>query len=122
MKLRRARDGDNAGVFRVREDLAATTGEAEMTRIRVRAPRSVLVCAATFGLVACATDSADGNAEYGEARWAANGWLSPDRSGEPEIIGLFTTRDACEAALDEWLAQQVVGAPISGVCLPVDRH
>lgn len=84
--------------------------------------RRICVCVAATNLVACASSAAAPGAEYGEAQWAANGWLSPDRSGEPDLIGLYATRRACEAAVDDWLASQVVGNPVSGDCLPIDRH
>lgn len=55
-------------------------------------------------------------------QWAANGWLSPSQTGEPEIIGLFETNAACEAAVEGWMSRQVVGNPVSGQCFPIDRH
>lgn len=85
----------------------------------------ITVAVATSLLVAgCATspppgpDSVDGKA----ARWAANGWLTPGPSGEPEIIGTFARREDCEAAVESWKQRQVVGNPIYGACLPIDRH
>lgn len=81
---------------------------------------SALVCIAIAVLGACA--SSGGGEPPGEARWAANGWLTPDRSGEPVIIGLYVTHKACENALDDWLSSQVVGNPVNGECLPIDRR
>ncbi|MBY0423381.1 MAG: hypothetical protein K2Q06_13825 [Parvularculaceae bacterium] len=76
-------------------------------------------------LGACATrdhagapDAIDGDAP----RWAANGWLTPGPSGEPEIIGVFARREDCEAAVESWKQRQVVGNPIYGACLPIDRR
>ncbi len=57
-----------------------------------------------------------------EPKWAANGWLSPGRSGDPEIIGTYPTRAECEEAVADWLASQVVGNSIHGECLPIDKH
>lgn len=88
----------------------------------VEIARTICVCVAAMTMAACASTGAAPRADYGEAQWAANGWFSPDRSGEPELIGLYATRLACEAAVDDWLASQVVGAPVSGDCLPIDRH
>ena len=74
--------------------------------------------ALAFGSAACVSGSAPGRG----AEWGATGWLDPDRRGEGEVIGVFDTRAACEAAVDAWMARQVVGNPVSGACLPVDRR
>jgi len=83
--------------------------------------KAIFVCAATTLAAACATNGGEDVGD-GEPQWAANGWLTPGMSDEPEIIGLYLTRKACEAGLDEWLSRQVVGNPIHGECLPIDRH
>lgn len=93
-----------------------------MTDFIAGVPSTLCVCIAATTLVACASSGGAPGADYGEAQWAANGWLSPDRAGEPELIGLYVTRRACEAAVDDWMASQVVGNSISGDCLPIDRH
>ena len=82
---------------------------------------AISVCSATM-LAACATRHAEPGDEVGQAQWAANGWFAPAASGEPEIIGLYMTREACEDALDAWMSRQVVGNPIHGECLPIDRR
>lgn len=86
-----------------------------------RSLRNALICAAAMAAASCAT-SMDGGAGIGGPQWAANGWLSPGPNGEPEIIGLFVTRKACEKAVKEWMSRQVVGNPIYGGRLPIDRR
>ncbi len=79
------------------------------------------LCAATTLLGACAS-TPDGEAEAGaEREWSALGWLNPGASGEPEVIGLYKTEAACRDAVDYWMSRQVVGNPVFGDCLPVDR-
>jgi len=97
----------------------------------MRALQSVRV-AAVFAFAAlfaaCATKpSLENDAEGGRdaavaAKWAANGWLSPGRESDAEIIGLYEERADCDAAVEAWLSRQVVGNPIHGECLPIDRH
>ncbi|GAB4518410.1 MAG: hypothetical protein Kow00133_03460 [Amphiplicatus sp.] len=72
-------------------------------------------------LAACATPGPE-RAPSPEPQWAANGWLTPGPTGEPEIIGLYVTRKQCEAAVEDWLSRQVVGNPVYGECLPIDRR
>ena len=79
------------------------------------------LCIAAFALGACATAN-QATTGASESQWAANGWLSPGPTGDPEIIGLYTSRADCEDALADWLSRQVVGNPIHGECLPIDRH
>jgi len=67
------------------------------------------IAASVFG--ACASAPA-------ETRYIAKGWLSMTPQGEAEIIGEFANRADCEAAIDEWLQGQVVGASIHAECLP----
>lgn len=87
----------------------------KMTFLRIAA----FLCAATTLLGACAS-APDGGA--GAAReWSALGWLNPGASGEPEVIGIYETEAACRAAVDYWMSRQVVGNPVFGDCLPVDR-
>lgn len=97
----------------------------------MRALRSVRAAAAfafAASFAACATKpSPEDDAEGGRdaavaAKWAANGWLSPDRESDPEIIGLYEERADCDAAVEDWMSRQVVGNPVHGECLPIDRH
>ncbi|MGE0409266.1 MAG: hypothetical protein AB7P23_08395 [Amphiplicatus sp.] len=82
--------------------------------------RTYLFCIAASGAASCATGNRD--VPPPAPNWAANGWLSPGRTGDPEIIGLFTERAECEQAVADWLARQVVGNPIDGACLPIDSR
>lgn len=76
--------------------------------------------ALTFGAAACAThgplpvDAGPG--------WTAHGYLTPGATSDPEIIGTFASEADCRAAVDDWMSRQVVGNPVSGECLPVDRR
>ncbi len=54
--------------------------------------------------------------------WTAHGYLTPGATSEPEIIGTFVSEAECMAAVDDWMSRQVVGNPVSGDCLPVDRR
>lgn len=93
-------------------------------RVR-RLSHRALFFAFAASLAACATRAVDDAAPLDRAaaeQWAANGWLTPGQSGEPEIIGLYITRAECEAALADWLTRQVVGNPVHGACLPIDRR
>ena len=74
--------------------------------------------AAALSLGACAT--APSPAEASE-QWAANGYFGALRSEDPRVIGVYRDKTACIAALEAWLATQVVGMPVTGECLPVDR-
>lgn len=90
-----------------------------MFRFGVSAGASILLCLA-FG---CATKSASGAATAkSEPRWQANGYLSPGRTLDPQIIGQFARKKDCEAAAEEWMQRQVVGNPIFAECLPIDTH
>lgn len=87
---------------------------------------AIAMCALSVMAEGCST-SQNGKFERPSDRqaaesWAANGWLTPDPSGEPEIIGLYRTRKECEAAVDGWKARQVVGNPVFGICLPIDNR
>jgi hypothetical protein len=55
-------------------------------------------------------------------KWAAHGYLTPGPNDHPEIIGNFKSEAECLAAVEAWKSRQVVGNPISGECLPIDRH
>lgn len=86
-----------------------------------RTSRIAICCSFAIAAASCATsEPVDYVAE--ESQWAANGWLNPGRAGEPEIIGLYATRRACERAVREWMSRQVVGNPVDGECLPIDRR
>lgn len=54
--------------------------------------------------------------------WSAHGYLTPGSTSDPEIIGTFASEAECRAAVDDWMSRQVVGNPVSGECLPVDRR
>ena len=76
-------------------------------------------------LAACATSQAppaapDASAIGGQGAWAAYGYLAPVRTEGGEFIGAFDSKADCQAAVDGWMARQVVGNPVSGECLPVD--
>ena len=97
--------------------LGRTSGPGQHSALRLSA------CVAALAMAGCATatDTESGVAQA-EPQWAANGWLTPGPSGDPEIIGLFAEREECEAAVADWLARQVVGNPIHGECLPIDKR
>lgn len=65
-------------------------------------------------LSACATP-ADGR-QYG-----AYGYLSPGLNSDPELIGVFDSKDACEEAAEAWETRQVVGNPIHAECYPASH-
>ncbi len=75
---------------------------------------ALLACAA-----ACATQ---GPAAETALNWTAHGYLTPGANSEPEIIGVYATESECREAVDWWMSRQVVGNPVSGECLPVDRR
>ncbi len=81
--------------------------------------RSIAI-ALTFGAAACATHSG-GQIDQGPG-WTAHGYLTPGMNGDPEIIGTYASEAECRDAVDGWMARQVVGNPVSGECLPVDRR
>ena len=54
-------------------------------------------------------------------QWAAQGYLTPGPSGEPELIGVYDNEDDCVAAGEAWMSRQVVGNPVYADCLPVDH-
>lgn len=56
-----------------------------------------------------------------EASWAGYGYLNASQAGEPKTIGYFSRKSDCEKAIAAWQTQQVVGNPVSAVCLPADR-
>ncbi|MEE2692218.1 MAG: hypothetical protein VX640_11835 [Pseudomonadota bacterium] len=94
----------------------------------IRSVRGVAVFAIAASLAACAShpapenDAGGGRDAAAAMQWAANGWLTPGPSGDPEVIGLFETRGECDAAVEAWMSRQVVGNPVHGECLPIDRH
>ena len=65
---------------------------------------------------ACASITADESEQ-----WAANGYLTPGPTSNPELIGIFDNEGECRAAADAWMSRQVVGNPIFAECLPIDR-
>ena len=79
--------------------------------------------AASLLAVSCATKTiGDTTGAAAEPRWQANGYLAPGRTPDPEVIGQFRDKKACEAAAAEWMQRQVVGNPIFAECLPIDTH
>ena len=79
---------------------------------------------AILASASCATGggSAGDSEPFGEPTWAANGWLTPGPTSEPEIIGLYHDKQECEDAVEAWMSRQVVGNPVFGDCLPIDTH
>ncbi|OFX03816.1 MAG: hypothetical protein A3E78_12960 [Alphaproteobacteria bacterium RIFCSPHIGHO2_12_FULL_63_12] len=74
----------------------------------------------TLSAAACATNEP---VQVGEGPgWTAHGYLTPGETGDPEIIGTFDSEADCQSAVDDWMSRQVVGNPVSGECLPVDRR
>ncbi len=67
-------------------------------------------------VAACATNGAP------PVKWAAHGYLTPGPNDDPEIIGAYDSQAECRAAVEAWTSRQVVGNPVSGDCLPIDRH
>lgn len=92
-----------------------------MSTIHKHLSRVLLVCAATTSIAACATTGVE-ESSYSQAQWAANGWLTPERRGEPDLIGLYATVSDCKAALRQWKAQHEGDDAVDGECLPIDRH
>ncbi len=74
------------------------------------------IAALAVVLAACATS------EGAAAPWAAHGYLTPGANDDPEIIGAYASEAECRAAVEAWMSRQVVGNPVSGDCLPIDRH
>jgi hypothetical protein len=83
-------------------------------------PARAAALALTIGVAACASDGAAPG--EGALNWTAHGYLTPGGNGEPEIIGSYATEAECQEAVDGWMSRQVVGNPVSGECLPVDRR
>ncbi len=88
-----------------------------MTNITMR--RLIGVVALANTLAACASN---GGPVPADEQWAAHGYLTPGPTSEPDIIGIYDTKSACNDAVEAWMSQQVVGNPVSGECLPVDIH
>lgn len=80
----------------------------------------LIAAALTFGAAACASHDVGPNDAGPE--WAAHGYLTPGPTSDPEIIGAFASEAECREAVDDWMSRQVVGNPVSGECLPVDRR
>lgn len=76
--------------------------------------------ALAIGAAGCATH--DGASSDTDLRWTAHGYLTPGATSDPEIIGSYETEAECREAVDWWMSRQVVGNPVSGECLPTDRH
>lgn len=91
------------------------------------AMRKESICAAAMAaslfVASCSTTAPDGISGAGaEPRWQANGYLSPWRNDNPDVIGQFVDRKSCVAAAEGWKSRQVVGNPIFAECLPIDTH
>ncbi|HNR76850.1 MAG TPA: hypothetical protein PKM48_06945 [Parvularculaceae bacterium] len=82
--------------------------------------RAIIAAALTFGVAACATQG--GGLVSDGPGWTAHGYLTPGPTSEPEIIGTYATERECRDAVDGWMSRQVVGNPVFGECLPVDRR
>lgn len=82
----------------------------------------VLAAGAAALIAGCASDGPEPPVAYGQAQWAANGWLTPGPTSEPEVIGLYADKSECEKAVADWMSRQVVGNPVYGDCLPIDRR
>jgi len=92
--------------------------EARMTIIF----RSAAIVAAIFGAAACSTPHAGSGPIDSGPGWTAHGYLTPGMTDDPDIIGTYASERECRAAVDAWMSRQVVGNPVSGECLPVDRR
>lgn len=77
--------------------------------------RSLCIAAAMFAGAGCASIGSD-------PEYAAHGYLSPGPTSQSELIGVYTSRDECEAAADAWASRQVVGNPVYAECYPVDTN
>lgn len=82
-----------------------------------RTALAAALLAALAALAGCATGGAADKTD-----WAAHGYLTPGPNDDPEIIGSYSTEAECRAAVEAWMSRQVVGNPVSGDCLPIDRH
>ncbi|MEL7491561.1 MAG: hypothetical protein AAGJ73_12650 [Pseudomonadota bacterium] len=82
--------------------------------------RAVVTLCIGVGLTACETIGVKRVSD--EPAWSATGYLRPDPTGDPEIIGFYFTEEECLDAAEAWKARQVVGNPIYAECLPVDRN
>lgn len=82
-----------------------------------------LFAALIFGAAACAShERVTPTAIEAGPGYTALGYLNPGMNGDPEIIGTYASEAECRAAIDYWMSRQVVGNPLSGDCLPVDRR
>lgn len=82
-----------------------------------------LLAALTVGAAACATGADKGPTPIQAGPgFTALGFLNPGMNGDPEIIGTYASEAECRDAVDGWMSRQVVGNPVSGDCLPVDRR
>ena len=82
-----------------------------------------LIIGVALLLGACASNGeklGTDNGDYQE--WAAVGYFKPEPEGDGELIGVFDSKKACEAARSNWLQTQVAGTAISALCLGVDPH
>jgi hypothetical protein len=80
----------------------------------------VLVCAAATAAASCETAEKAPVVNYQNAKWAGNGWRSPQT--EPEVIGLYLSREECDAAVAEWASGQAASDFVRAECLPIDRR
>ena len=56
-----------------------------------------------------------------QPEWTAYGFIRPG-DDNPEMIGMYADRADCDEAVANWMSRQVVGNPVSGECLPIDRR
>ena len=80
----------------------------------------ILAIAGSLLLASCETAGVIRTAK--EPAWSATGYLQPNATGDPELIGFYFTQRECLQAADEWRTRQVVGNPVFAECLPVDRN
>ena len=82
------------------------------------------LAASLFLVAACATSkeaaSAPISGDEDGPQWAAYGYIGMAKQSEDNLIDVFASRDACDAAVDAWTSRQVAGALVWGECLPVD--
>lgn len=87
--------------------------------------RPAAITATIIGAAACSTPHGGrenlGPIDAGPG-WTAHGYLTPGMTDDPEIIGTYVSEAECLDAVDAWMSRQVVGNPVSGECLPVDRR
>ena len=107
-----------------------------MVQLRIKAIKTAAVCSLASALCACVAtgDQTQTNPTGGPMElmapkdlvaeppeWSAYGFIRPG-DDSPELIGMYAKREDCDAAVANWMSRQVVGNPVSGECLPIDRR